>query len=351
MNDEKPIVFSLRDDAERSKLEHLKRDHPELKIISDCSEAVRELALRDDPTALMDPTRISIPDFKDSDGVWVYYPWKNVLVHTLAQSDFQKVRLSRNHNLITSDELEVLAKAKIAIAGLNVGNPGAVCLAQEGVGRSFVFADNDALGLSNLNRFRAGLTDLNVNKAILSARQVYEINPFIDIKVYEQGISHESMDDFLSGADILIEEMDALPLKILARQKAKELKVPVVMVTGNGHDLILDIERYDTDPDLEILSGKLSVNIARDIQAGPKSFEEKLLLARDFMGKEFLCERLNASFSEVGKTLIGIPQIAETTFLRGAVLAHAVRAIVLNTEHARSGRYVFGLTNLFSDRR
>lgn len=350
MHSDRPEIFSLNTEEGRSFFEKLKKEHPEMKVISDCSEACRERHLLGDPSMVKDPSGISVPACLDTDGVWVYFPWKNVLVHTLAEDDFRQVRLSRNFDLITRDEADRLKDIKVAIAGLNVGNPGAICMVQEGVGGSFVFADNDALGLSNLNRFRAGLADMNVNKAVLSARQAYEINPFIDIRVYENGVSPSNLDEFLSGANVLIEEMDALPLKIQIRKRAKGLNIPVVMVTGNGHDLVLDIERYDLDPELEILSGKLKKGVIDAIGVGPKNFDEKIALARDFMGREYLCERLVDSFDKVGRSLIGIPQLAEATFLRGAVLTHAVRAIALGDPRVSSGRYAFGLSALFSKR-
>jgi hypothetical protein len=46
-------------------------------------------------------------------------------------------------------------------------------------------------------------------------------------------------------------------------------------------------------------------------------------------------------------SLIGIPQLAEASFLRGAALAHATRDILIG-EGAVSGRYAFGLSTLYS---
>lgn len=350
MNTEQPFVIRRGTPEGESAYAQLLRDEPHTHIVNEYAEANRELQLLADPSFLLQDTANLGKDFTDADGVWIYYPWKKTLVHTLSEDAFTAVRISRNHNLILKEEEEILSRATIAIAGLNVGNPGALCLAQEGVGKKFSFADNDVLGLSNLNRFRAGLPDLGVNKAVLSARQAYEINPYLNIAVYPLGVNPNNLDAFLKDANVLIEEMDALPLKILIREEAKKRRMPVIMVTGNGHDLILDVERYDREPDLPLLSGKLKESVREKIAVGPRSFHEKVALARDFMGSEILAPRLNSSFDGVGKTLIGIPQLAEATFLRGAVLAHAVRSILTNDERVKSGRYRFGLSDLFLHR-
>lgn len=278
----------------------------------------------------------------ERDGVWICYPWRHTAIHCLPMDEFIEVRTSRNHNLITKDEAKQLTSLRIAVAGLNVGNPGAVCLALESIGGYFRLADNDTLSLSNLNRFRASLCDLGLNKALLSARQMSEINPFLDIDVWEKGVSTERLGEFLENIDILIEEMDNLPLKISIREEARKRKIPVIMVTGNGADIIIDIERFDREPELPLLAGKLTPEVVDAIAKGSVVFEEKIVLAQDFMGKAYLGDRLNASFPEVGKTLAGIPQLAEASFLRGAALARAVRAIRLNSENSASGRYAFG---------
>lgn len=282
------------------------------------------------------------------EGVWVYYPWREVMVHILPEEAYKIVRLSRNEPLITKDEQKKFAAATLGFAGLNVGNPGAVCTAQEGGGARFKLADLDPLDVSNMNRFRASLADLGVNKATLTARQIHEIDPFVDIELYEDGIQDDNIARFFDEPkiDVLVEEMDNLPLKIKIREEAKKRGVPVVMVTGNGAGLIVDIERYDLDPDLPILNGLLPDEVRQGIEAGPKEMEEFLVLARDFMdARDELVPRLRDSFSCVGKTLAGIPQIAEASFLRGALLAYCIRRIVVHGD-LQSGRYNLQLDDI-----
>ncbi len=345
-----PLLFPGTKEG-REKFEYFRKEwekeRGELALIDDLSrEENTEYGLLLNPTFLQRGEMPPAPFDPSLDGTWVVYPWRSVAVSVLPPEAFRALRLSRNRNLITAEEGRLLASKTIAIAGLNVGNPAAICLVQEGIGNKFRMADNDTLALSNLNRFRAGLTDLGLNKAVLSARQAYEIDPFLAIEVWPDGIAKDTVEHFVADADIIIEEMDNLPLKISLREEARKKRKPVVMVTGNGHDIILDVERFDTTPGLPLLSGKLSQDVID--RAGEKlPFSEKIALARDFMGRKYLAERLNASFDEVGKTLVGIPQLAEASFLRGAVLAHAIRDILLGAP-VESGRYAFGLSTLYT---
>lgn len=278
---------------------------------------------------------------------YVYYPWIRSLVRTLAKEAFVSVRSNRNRDLIREAEQDAFAQKHIAFAGLNVGNPGAVCIALEGGSRTMSFSDPDHLSLANLNRFRASISDVGVNKAILTARQVLEIDPYYDINVDTKGLSESNISSFLEGADLLIEEMDQLPLKLKVRDEARRRGIPVVMVTGNGPGVIIDIERYDHDQDLPILNGRIPPQIENDVRREdfhtlPKA--DKARMAKDFMDPDCLHPRLVASFAKLGTELVGIPQLAESSFLRGAAICHAARLII--TGSVDSGRYTMDLEDI-----
>ncbi len=272
------------------------------------------------------------------------YPWRKSLVRIVGPEAYRELRTNRNRNLLTSDEQARFAQAKIGFAGLNVGNPGALCIALEGGAHTVKLADLDELSVTNLNRFRAGLPDLGMNKATLSAQQILEVDPYYDVELWEQGLALDTIEAFIADPkiDLLVEEMDALPLKLRVREVAREHGVPVIMVTGNGEGVLLDVERYDLEPDTPILNGLLPEHVRAAIAGGipPKTPQEKVALARDFMGTEYLDTRLVESFAQFGETLVGIPQLAESSFMRGAALCYAAKAIVLGRPLS-SGRYAF----------
>lgn len=327
---------------------------PELKskavVVDEIGEQIKEFKLVKNPRLLTVPEisryRKSADRLAMLRTIWVYFPWRNILVHCLEQKDFKSLRVSRNKFLILDAEQNKFDGAIIGMAGLNVGNPGAVCIALESTAK-MKLADNDVLSVSNLNRFRAGLPDLGLNKAVLTARQIYEINPFAKLEVFDKGITAGNISQFLlkPRIDVLVEETDALPLKIKIRELARRSRIPVVMVTGNSENIIIDIERFDKEPNLPLMSGYLRKEVIKGIATGPKSFAGKIKLARDFMGVKYLHPRLVSSFKLVGKELAGIPQIAESSFLRGAAISYFVRQIVQGSR-VKSGRYFLKLSDV-----
>lgn len=342
----KPQLFDASKAADRDAIEALRVKHPDLRFVDTLADQITELREVDHPDTLGQES--PIPEIDDTVGWWAYYPWRATVVRILPEADYARLRSARNQLLITAADQTKFAAARVAVAGLNVGNPAALCLALESGANQMKFADFDTLSVSNLNRFRAGVTDLGLNKAILSARQVTEINPYAQVEVWDEGIKSGQEAKFLADTDVLVEEMDNLPLKLSIRQAAREMRMPVVMVTGNGPNVVIDIERYDLDPEAPILNGYLRPEVIDAIEhpRPGRTLQDRVLMARDFMDQRYLTPELNASFPEVGRTLAGIPQLAESSFLRGAAVCYMVRLIVTGAP-APSGRYSLNLDKVF----
>lgn len=350
----KPLIFNLNKLEQEKALSNLIASGEVKRVVDNYGEQSGELALVKDPTLILNKKEnasVKEGEGETVQGNWIYYPWNGTLIHALEKDDYELLRLSRNDSFISTEEQAKMRTFTVGIAGLNVGNPGAVCLAQEGF-ENLKVADLDILSLSNLNRFRAGLPDVELDKTTITAREIYEINPYANLELYNQGIQPDNMEKFLlePKVDLFIEEMDNLKLKIAMREKARENKIPVLMVTGNGSNIIIDVERYDLDNSTPLLNGELRQEVMdRIAKVGPGTdFREKMALARDFMGGEILVKELRESFDRVGIDLAGIPQLAEATFLRGATLAYFTRKILMGAK-IPSGRYNFGLDRIIKD--
>ena len=74
------------------------------------------------------------------------------------------------------------------MVGLSVGGEAAVTIAQEHLCGSMVLADFDALDLSNLNRLGAGFDDLGRSKAVIVARRIMKLDPYLDLTVLRRGL-------------------------------------------------------------------------------------------------------------------------------------------------------------------
>lgn len=137
-------------------------------------------------------------------GTWVYYPWNQRLVHLLPKTDFIRLRTSRNQYKITPMEQLELESKKVGVIGLSVGQSVALTMAMERVAGTLRLADFDHLDLSNLNRIRSPLSNLGLPKTIMVAREIAEIDPFLKVELFPEGITDHNLEQFLGdGADRL----------------------------------------------------------------------------------------------------------------------------------------------------
>jgi molybdopterin/thiamine biosynthesis adenylyltransferase len=264
---------------------------------------------------------------------WAYYPWRRTVASVLGPRGYRAVRLDRNRNLITADEQDRLGQLRIGIVGLSVGHAIAHTLAQGGLCGQLRLADFDDLELSNLNRIPAAVFDQGLNKATLAARRIAELDPYLSVEVFDRGITAESVGGFLDDIDILVEECDSLDTKVLVRQAARERRIPVLMATGDRG--LLDVERFDLEPDREILHGLLGdVDLAELAELPSK---DKVPYALRMMDGARLSPRMAASLVEVGSTLATWPQLVGEVALSATLVAEAVRRIGLG-EELPSGR-------------
>ena len=349
----KPVIFDLSKDRDRDVLNSLLKKEKEIAVINEIEEQKKELSIVKNPKLKTKRHSVQFRSLKTSfkEGLWVYYPWHKKIVHILRKNHYNQLRTSRNLGLILPAEQKKFEKIKAGIAGLNIGNSAAACIALEGGCQYMKLADNDILELSNLNRLRGSTIDLGLKKAVLTARQVYEINPFARVKMFPRGIIPGQEEKFLlkPKIDILIEEMDNLKLKISIREKARKYGIPVLMATTDGPNLIIDLERFDINPKLPLLNGHLKEKIRKRIyetELKKENFQEIVSLFRDFVGaNKFISERISQSFPLVGKKLVAVPQLAEGTFLRGAAICFFTRQIATGKK-APSGRYYLKLDSI-----
>ncbi|MBP8823927.1 MAG: Rv1355c family protein [Flavobacteriales bacterium] len=281
-------------------------------------------------------------------GTWVHYPWSNTLVHLLGEQEFAWVRTDRNRNKITREEQAVLARKKVGVIGLSVGQSVSLTMALERTFGEIRLADFDTLDLSNLNRIRTGTRNLGMNKAVVTAREIAEIDPYLHVTCFTEGLTVANMDAFFTEGgklDILVEECDSVDIKILARQKAKELGIPVVMdMSDRG---CLDVERFDLEPERPILHGCID-HLDLEAAKRPMSAEEKVPYMLPITGVETLSARMKASVIELGRSISTWPQLATSVVLGGALAGDAVRRIALGQFHA-SGRWHVDLEELVAD--
>lgn len=273
-------------------------------------------------------------------GVWAHFPWRNILVHLPDEATFFAMRTNRNRNLITEDEQRRFHASTVAIAGLSVGSSCASALVLTGGPKQLRIADFDRLSIANLNRLPASVCDVGQPKALLCARRLLELHPYLDIQVWDSGLTLDGVDRFLGDGvnkvDVFVEEIDDVYLKVQARVVARSRGIPVVMATDNGDNAIVDIERFDLEPSRPLFHGRVAEErlVALPPQPNPV---QRVAAANGIVGS-CVTTRTQESLQRIGSQLVTWPQLGTAATVSGAAVAFAVRQIILGNPMP-SGRY------------
>lgn len=265
------------------------------------------------------------PAHLDEPSRWYYYPWRRAVVHLLGPAGFQALRSDRNRNKITAEEQRRLRGRSVGVVGLSVGHAIAHTLALEGICGRIRLADFDHIELSNLNRIPGTVFDLGLNKAVVVARRIAELDPYIDVEIEPRGLDLQTADAFMDGLDVVVEECDAFDLKLAVRDAARRRGVPLVMETNERG--MLDIERYDLEPDRPLFHGLLG-----DVEPAALmglSTHDKVPYVLRILEPDELSAIMAASMTEVDETLNTWPQLGGDVSLGAATVAAAVRALGL----------------------
>lgn len=260
-------------------------------------------------------------------GEWFYFPWNRTLAHYLPHEEHQEIRTARNRNIITKEEQGKLYDLTVAYAGLSVGSHGALTFALMGGARHVKIADPDEVSASNLNRIRYDYLALGHRKTDLARDYLYQLNPYAIVDTYDQGVTDENMDEFLAGADVLVEETDSLEMKIKLRLAARERGIPVVMATDNGDNIIMEVERFDLDKTKPLFNGVIG-DVTLDMF---KSFDPAELpkLATKIAGPHLITERMMGSVAVVGREIYSWPQMGDAATLSGVAIAYVLKRLAL----------------------
>ncbi len=226
-----PVLYNLNSDSDKKSLSDLLNSNSSIVVLDEINGQLEELIKLKNPKKRFSSTELNQEIQKhlgntpiNKYGIWVYYPWLNKLIHLLDKEEFIEVRTNRNHYKITPKEEKILATKKIGIIGLSVGKAIALTIALERICEELVLADFDVIELSNLNRIQTGVQNFGVRKTVVVAREIAEIDPFLKVTCFHDGLTEINVTDFFTKngkLDICIEVCDGLHTKIFAREKAK----------------------------------------------------------------------------------------------------------------------------------
>jgi len=352
----KPVFFNLTKDGDPEKLYKLINETPGISVHDEIENQLDELLKSLFPVkklkgeALKSAVKEHIGETPlEEYGNWVYYPWSKRVVHILDEEEYIFARTSRNMYKITPDEQAELRKKKIGVIGLSVGQSVSLTLAMERICGEIRLTDFDILELTNLNRIRTGIHTIGLKKVYAVAREIAEIDPYIKVSCFPEGLNESNMDSFFlenGKLDLLIEESDGFDIKVLSRYKAKELKIPVLMEASDR--CMVDVERFDLEPNRPILHGLIN-HLDPAMLKTLKTNEEKIPYMLDVLGIDSMSTRIKASMLEIDQTITTWPQLASAVIMGGGVTADVARRMLLGS-FTDSGRYWVDVEELIGNK-
>ncbi|GIX06324.1 MAG: hypothetical protein KatS3mg115_0727 [Candidatus Poribacteria bacterium] len=299
-------------------------------------------------------------------GVYAFYPDRGELVRYCPPYWHRVVSVASNSKLIADPEgklrweeiQRIFAQTTVAIAGGSVGNNILHGVVAEMRPRHVKIADKSVFKMENINRVRltykdlvesnaARLTPLDPllrNKAVAAAVQLYAADPYLTVHVYDEGITEANVARFLEGddeeppADIVVDEMDDLRMKLRLREEARARRIPLVMFSDIGSAVQVDILRYDLDPTLSLAYGVEDETLYRalaELEENPTDRRRLLAFATTFLGPDFLQGELKAileGHSEVPTATL-VPQLGSTAAMAGAIAAETIARLSLGEEY------------------
>ncbi|WP_437276122.1 Rv1355c family protein [Sorangium sp. So ce375] len=349
----RPRLFRPTREADAEQLGRLLRDDARLQICDAIDRQLADLVKTRHPRRTLGEPEIArlveehlagVP--RQAYGAWVHYPWSRRLVHLLDEAEFVELRTNRNRYKISPEEQETLARRRFGVVGLSVGQSVALTVALERSAGELRIADFDHLELSNMNRIRTGVHNLDVPKVVATAREIAELDPFLEVKCFAEGVTPDNIDRFLlegGKLDIVVDECDSLDIKLELRLRARAHRIPVLMDTSDRG--LIDVERFDLEPDRPILHGL--VGDLRPERIRGLSTEDKVPYVMQIIGQDTLSTRFSASLLEVQQTVSTWPQLGSAVVHGGAAAADTARRLALG-EPVRSGRYYVDLEQIIS---
>ena len=350
-----PVVINMSHKNAEVQLKQLMKDVPNVAIIDNYAEQYAELILSRHAhlyRANYEVQVASIQEFLDKHygnksgwqlGSWVYFAWKNQLIHVLAQKDFEDLRTIRNRDLIAADEQHTLFEFKAVSFGMSVGSAGALSMVLSGISRNIKLVDGAVISGSNLNRILTGVSSVGKSKALVIAQQIYEMNPYSTVHTTDKADKDNiaAIFDEPWKVDLAIDEIDDIEMKVRIRYEARKRKIPVIMASELGDTMILDVERFDLEPSRPLFHNAVP-GIEKLLDTPIENYREWTKHATSILDVSNMTIKMQKSLMKIGTTIVTHPQLGSTVIMTGGVLAFAAKSIALG-HSLKSGRYVISL--------
>jgi len=248
----------------------------------------------------------------------------------MTEFDYQEA-FQRNLGFLNNEEQTILRRTKVAIAGLGgTGGAQAHAIARTGIG-AFHLADPDIFELANFNRqIGATMDTLNQPKAEVIKNIVLSINPEADIKLFNEGISPQHIDDFLDNVDIIVDSLDfyCFQERFLLYEAARKRKLWVLTAPPLGFGFTF----LAFDP--------LGMSFEEYFQFNPQMSDKDLAIALilGISPKPYMFSYLNKEVMQIGQHRL--PSVGAAPFMIAGVISAAIVKIILKKQKQISAPHI-----------
>lgn len=201
-------------------------------------------------------------------------------------------QFSRTELLIGKENMEKLAKARVAVFGVGgVGGYVVEALARSGVG-TLDLIDNDKVAVTNINRQIIATTKtIGQYKVDIAKERVLEINPEAKVNIYKTFYLPETSDMFdFTKYDYVVDAIDTVTGKLRLVEEANKAGTPIMSSMGAGNKMdptafeVADISKTSVCPLAKVMRRELKkrgINRLKVVYS-----KEKALTPREPEGSE-----------------------------------------------------------------
>lgn len=267
------------------------------------------------------------------------------------------------------DIRKLLENKVVGFAGVSVGGGVLEGWLREARPLKVKIADPDWVGATNFNRGeRMSLRHLissrdkrpdprnpyyapRVNKAEYIAYEEQLVDPYSTFFIYKEGLNETNFERFLLGngkdepaIDLFVEEVDDFWFKYKAREICKKHKIPLIMMSDFGHQVLGQFQDFKSEPNASlgynISDEELLSKVKKAISGGNREFIWEYV--RAICGEDFANDEFKQWVDGKGEQpTASLPQSGATAMASGGIGGKLIAMHFLG--HKIPGRFVYDI--------
>jgi len=152
----------------------------------------------------------------------------------ISEDEFYDKLWFRSSMILTLKDRDLIKSARVGVIG--VGGTGGIASEQlvRGGVKNLVLVDPDIFEMTNINRQHfCTISTIGMKKVEAGKKRLLDVNPFLNIKTYGDGINKDNAEEIVKSCDFIIDASDNKSAHYPLHRFAKKHKVPVISRAHN----------------------------------------------------------------------------------------------------------------------